>query len=102
MLELTSDSIELKIAKAALKKMFNGQRYSICPVDDVIKMLGIHVNTSLYYKLRCLHCIDFWEMDDELKLFSFNGTLELLWSWTVFIFDDFDEKMVKMLVTRKS
>jgi len=59
----------------AINRMFRGHHFSICKVDDCMKVTGA-TRTADYDSLRLYHCVNYSEMDDETKDFLFKATLE--------------------------
>lgn len=55
------------VAAAALNKMFKGSHFSICTIDSVAAMLGVHPEKQAYDLLRPLHCVDWSAMPIELR-----------------------------------
>jgi hypothetical protein len=64
----------------SLKKMFQGNHFDICVVDEVGKLLGISglMRTADYSALRLMHCINWGTMGAEMSLEVQRKTLDLL------------------------
>jgi len=58
--------VEQLAAKAALQHMLNSSFFSICAVDRILAMTKGIPDKQDYNVLRCLHCIEFRDMDREL------------------------------------
>lgn len=64
-----TEDLDNSIAITALKKMFNGSHFNICCFDQVAKMLCVIVPTRTRERLHPLHCIDWGDMPDEVRVF---------------------------------
>jgi hypothetical protein len=67
--------LQAKAVIDAINEMFKGKHFSICTVDDCMKVTGA-VRTSDYDALRLYHCRDFAKMDRETKEYVFKATIE--------------------------
>ena len=54
------------IALTALNAMLAQVHFSICCIDSVAKLLGVHPEGEAYNALRPLHCINYCDMPREL------------------------------------
>lgn len=62
------DKIKAKVAETAMRKMLRAERhFSICTVDNCLRMLNIPADPEIYNTLRPLHCVDWADMDQELR-----------------------------------
>lgn len=61
------ERLQIDAAVTAMNKMLKGSHFSICTVDNVAKMLGIHCRKDSYDILRNLHCVDFTDMTREMR-----------------------------------
>ena len=59
-------NIEILVCKTALKKMEKDGYFSICVIDNILKMSNGVPNGKLYQMLRTLHCVNFSDMPEEL------------------------------------
>jgi hypothetical protein len=59
-------SLEIAIAKTALKKMESDGHFSICTIDNILKMSRGVPNSEAYTQLRVLHCVNFKDMPMEV------------------------------------
>jgi|GEM_PF-4083892 len=50
------------MAAFALEKMFKGDSFSICKIDDACKLMGRSGSGPSYDKLHALHCVKFGEI----------------------------------------
>lgn len=57
---------KLLVAEAALNKLFTEDSFSICRVDELMKITGGQKNAA-YHLLRPLHCIPWGDMRPELR-----------------------------------
>jgi len=64
-----------KAVVSALNTMFKGKHFSICVVDDCMKVVGA-VRTSEYEVMRLYHCRDFADMDAQTKKWLFEATMQ--------------------------
>lgn len=51
----------------SLNKMMRGGHFSICTVDAAIKAVGSVPDSRAYGILRTLHCVDWADMEPELR-----------------------------------
>lgn len=61
------DSFHQQAASVALKKMFEGNHFSICDLDSIIKLLGCIPDKRDYQALHCLHCVNWADMEPALR-----------------------------------
>ena len=54
-------------ALTALNEMFAKPHFSICTIDNVATLLGVHPERESYDTLHALHCIDWNKMPRELR-----------------------------------
>lgn len=59
----------------AINRMFESNTFSICKVDDCMKVTGA-VRTPDYAALSLYHCVDYSKMSRETKDFLFRATME--------------------------
>ena len=86
----TMTEFEAKSVIDAINRMFKKGHFSICTVDDCMRVTGA-VETSDYNAMRLYHCVNYSAMDKETKAFLFKATME-----NVCNVDDFPEiKMAK-------
>lgn len=62
----TDRSITALAVDSALKKMTDGGHFSICTIDDIVKLLGVLPDPDSYATLRVLHCVSFRAMPRQL------------------------------------
>lgn len=60
--------LEQEAAKAAITKMMAGGHFSICVIDQILKMSGGVPPRKEYEILRTLHCVDFKDMSPQLRI----------------------------------
>ena len=61
------DSIQKQVMTVALKKMFTSSHFSICTIDNCLKLSGIIPDKKIYDTMRPLHCIDYKDMPDSVR-----------------------------------
>ena len=61
------NDIKALAALTALNEMFAGRHFSICTIDTVAKLLGVHPEREAYDTLHALHCVDWSKMPRELR-----------------------------------
>lgn len=61
------DELQILAAETALRKMVKQGHFSICTVDEILKMTGGVPDARTYQVLRLLHCVNYSEMPDELR-----------------------------------
>lgn len=71
------DAFHKAAVTTALKEMFNGNYFSISTVDKCIKITGCIPNKKDYQALSALHCVDWSDMDKELRQLVFVKTMEI-------------------------
>ncbi len=71
------NDFHIAAAKTALKHMFEKRYYDICIVDKLIKMTGCHPSKKDYEALSMLHCVDFIEMDSDLRQAMYLKTIQI-------------------------
>lgn len=64
------DPLDVALAKTKLDKMFRSSFFSICEVTDTIDFLKLSVvdTRKTLQRLRMLHCMDWGDMDPNLRL----------------------------------
>lgn len=62
------NALQIEIARAAIAAMFERGHFSICTIDNILKMTGGIPSKREYDMLRCLHCMDFKAMSPRLRL----------------------------------
>lgn len=77
--EFTRQAVVLK-----LRKMFEGTHFSICTVRDAITALKITVNKGQLESLALLHCVDFADMEPQMREQCFLRTMALFAEATSF------------------
>lgn len=68
-------AFQAEVCRAALKEMFANGHFSICVVDQILKMTGGVPEAQDYEALRALHCLDFKAMSPVLRV-EFQRALE--------------------------
>ena len=58
---------QVMVAQTALNKMFRSPFFSICEIDSIARMMGIHPERDSYNQLRALHCVHWNEMPEALR-----------------------------------
>ncbi len=61
------DDIKALAALTALNEMFAGNHLSICTIDKVATLLGVHPEPDAYSALSALHCVHWNRMPRELR-----------------------------------
>lgn len=64
---MTNDKIKLMAIKTALKDMFSSKSFSICTIDKCLKIANAMCDKETYQTMSALHCIDYADMDEELR-----------------------------------
>ena len=55
------------VVSAGLKRLLSAKNFSICDLDALMRVAGVHGHDGVYAKLRCLHCMDWSDMGKELQ-----------------------------------
>ena len=71
------ENLEKEVIKTALKKMFKGGHFSICTIDNCLKVSGTIADKSIYLKMSALHCVNFGDMSEDLRKWLFENTVLL-------------------------
>jgi hypothetical protein len=74
---MAMDEFHKKAAITALKKMFDGRYFDICTVDNVIKITGCIADRKDYQALRALHCVNWSDMDADLRNMVMVKTMQI-------------------------
>ncbi|HDS1834342.1 TPA: hypothetical protein QEM98_000427 [Stenotrophomonas maltophilia] len=61
------DDLKALAALTALNEMFAGSHLSICTIDKVATLLGVHPERDAYDTLHALHCVHWNKMPRELR-----------------------------------
>lgn len=61
------DDLKALAALTALNEMFASSHFSICTIDKVATLLGVHPQRDAYNTLRTLHCVDWNRMPRQLR-----------------------------------
>jgi hypothetical protein len=59
--------LSLRAAETAVRKCLNADHFSICTIDKVIKLLGRVPDSQAYRILSTVHCVDYKDMDVQLR-----------------------------------
>lgn len=62
------NTIQSEAAKLALNKMVEGGHFSICVIDDILKLTKGIPQKEDYDTLRLLHCVDFKKFTPTMRL----------------------------------
>lgn len=63
--------------KLALKKMFAGNHFSICTINECIKLTGVIPNSETLKIMHAVHCVNFTDMDDNFRKWIFSETIKM-------------------------
>lgn len=69
------NTFQIECAKLALKRMMASGHFSICTVDEILKVTGGVPDAEDYKALRMLHCVDFKEFTPAMRI-EFPGILK--------------------------
>lgn len=61
------DNFKKLALDTAIQKLFTADSFSICTLDEIIKVLKVVPNGEIYQQLRLLHCVSYRDMPNELK-----------------------------------
>ena len=73
----TLSDFQKKSVITSLKRMFAGKHFSICTVKESMSLTGCHANPDDLKALSLLHCVNFDEMDEELRQMVFMKTMQI-------------------------
>lgn len=62
------NTVQIEACKHALAKMMSGGHFSICTVDEILKVTGGVPTKEDYEALRLLHCVNFRDMSQALRM----------------------------------
>ncbi len=60
-------TIQVHACQDALRKMFEGSHFSICTIDNILRVTRGVPDRADYDTLRLLHCVDWREMSPETR-----------------------------------
>jgi hypothetical protein len=80
---------QLTALKLALKKMFQGNHFSICTIDSCLKLTGAIPNKEVYKIMSTIHCVDFKEMEPDFRQWIFEQSI-LMFQANGFDFNKFE------------
>jgi len=60
------NDLQKMAAQAAIKQMLRQKYFSICTIDNILKMTNGKPNREDYQILNTLHCVDYGDMPPEL------------------------------------
>lgn len=61
------DALQTLAANVALNKMLKQSHFSICTIDDIIKVSGAIPDNYAYGILKLLHCVNYSDMDSGVR-----------------------------------
>lgn len=61
-------SLQIEIARCAVNDMFTKGFFSICVVDNILKLSGGIPDRNDYHSLSLLHCISFKDMPRNVRI----------------------------------
>ena len=70
--------LEKECVLTAIRNMFKSKNFSICTINDCLKITGGIHNQRDLDALDVLHCVPYSEMSPELRDAVFSKTLEVL------------------------
>lgn len=68
-------TFQIEAAKLSLKRMMASGHFSICTIDEILKVTGGVPDAEDYKSLRMLHCVDFKEFTPAMRI-EFPGILK--------------------------
>lgn len=80
----------------ALRAMYKGTHFSICTLNDILKMTGKIMLKENYDALHLLHCVDWSDMGQDMMRQSFDMIIKALDSPS-FDFGMMDRDLQKVL-----
>lgn len=65
---MDTNNIKQQALEALLNKMFSGRSFSVCDLDKAGDLIGVNPGACQHYKtLNALHCVNFADMNEELR-----------------------------------
>ncbi|MDG5498922.1 hypothetical protein [Marinobacter sp. BGYM27] len=61
------DEFKALAIQEAVNKLFSEKHFSICTLDNIIKLTGAPVNHGIYDQLRAFHCSHFASMSNRTR-----------------------------------
>lgn len=55
------------VAQQAISRLFTDSHFSVCRLDEVIKLTGAQRDSEAYRLLRALHCVNWSDMEPALR-----------------------------------
>lgn len=86
------DNIQRQVVTTALKKMFTSSHFSICTIDNCVKLSGVIPDNTVYNTMRPLHCIDYKDMPEEVRDWLLEKVKEMFDYDNSFDLSFFDQK----------
>lgn len=91
---------KIEALKVALKKLFKESHFSICTIDNLLKMMGKTPDPELYKIMQSIHCADYKDMTPEFKRFLFISIVDLFgadtYEFDIESIEKMDPKTVKI------
>ena len=85
--------IKKEACKLAIVKLFKDKNFSICTIDNLLKLTNTIPDPETYKILQVLHCVDYSEMSPDFRKELFETVLTMFKN-NGFEFEDI-EKMYK-------
>lgn len=60
-------TIKERVIKTSLAKMFTDSHFSICTIDDCMKVAEVKAEQEVYNMLHALHCVHWARMDKQTR-----------------------------------
>lgn len=63
--------------RLAIKRMMTSQNFSVTPINDAVKLLGIVPDPKVQQIMQTIHCVNFGEMDTEFRTWLANEVVRM-------------------------
>lgn len=80
----------LEALKISLKHLFTSRYFSICDIDNLLKMRHIIPDQKTYHIMHSVHCVDYKEMTPAFRKWLFQETINMFDVTTI----EFDEELI--------
>ena len=74
---MMDQEFKIKSVSLIIQKMFDSHRFSICDIDNCLKISRIIPNKDVYNTLNALHCVHWSTMDGDMRKTVMKETLKM-------------------------
>ena len=74
----TLNNFQVQVAEIAIEQLFIKPYFSICDFDKIVDLIGVKVDKKDRQTLYCLHCVDWKDMPESLRILIKEKIREML------------------------